>query len=155
MGQRVNGHDRTHPHASQDLDQKQSDGAAAEDSGTHSGSNAAEVDCVQRHPERFQEGRVGILDGVRKWREEPPRPGHQRTQPAVDRAVTGESEREAQVVAPGEAQVTVSARIGRVDSHALAAAWAGLDDARDLVTQDEWAGERRVADAALIEPVAI
>ena len=83
------------------------------------------------------------------------RPGNERPQPAVGRAVAGELQLGAQMAVPGEAEGAAAAGDRRVEHDALAAARPARHHAGELVTEDERLAEHCVADTSLEEPVPI
>jgi hypothetical protein len=86
---------------------------------------------------------------------EPLRPGDERPQPTVGRAVTREPHLGAEVAVPGEAERAAAAGNGRIEHDALAATGTARDHAGELMAEDERAVEHRVADPALEEPVTV
>ena len=83
------------------------------------------------------------------------RPGDERPQPTVGRAVTREPQLGAEVAVPGEAECAAAAGNGRIEHDALAATGTARNHAGELVAEDERPVEHRVADAALEEPVTV
>ena len=83
------------------------------------------------------------------------RPGDERPQPTVGRAVAGEPHLGAEVAVPGEAEGAAVAGDRRVEHDGLAAPRPTYHNAGELVTEDERLAEHRVADTSLEEPVSI
>jgi hypothetical protein len=83
------------------------------------------------------------------------RPGNDRPEPAVGRAVTCEPQLGTEVALSGEAEGAAATGNGGIEHDALAGAGTARHDAGELVAEDERPVENRVADAALEEPVTI
>ena len=82
-------------------------------------------------------------------------PGDVVPQPAVDMAVAGEADVQAQVRRAGPARLAAIAGDRRVDRHSSAAQRAGRHEPGELVAEDQRHVEHRVADPAVDQPVAI
>ena len=83
------------------------------------------------------------------------RPGHPAPEAAVGRAVTGETYRGAELGGACQARRTRLTWIGRVDRHPCPRPRTRLDHAGDLVPQDEWPLEPRVADGTFLVPMEV
>ena len=83
------------------------------------------------------------------------RPRHERAQRAVRDAVPGEPAVRAEVIEAAETLRAAAARVGRIDSDALALTGARLDRRNELMTQYQRPRQARVTDRGFFEPVAI
>ena len=155
MRQRVDRQHRRRPAVLGGLQEQQPDGPAAHDRDAGRGPQVSEVEGVDGHAERLQDGAVRGAEQRRQGVQQLSRPRHQLAQPAVDRAVPGEIYRWAQVAVATAAGRAGAARDGRVDRHRSTGQRAVADHTGDLVTGDHRPRELHVTDASLLEPVQI
>jgi hypothetical protein len=116
---------------------------------------SAEIDGVQRDAVGLEQRGDRARDRARKGMGEVLRPGNERSQPPVGRAVAGEPQLGAEVTVATEAQGAAAARNGRVEHDRLAAPRVIRHHAGELVTEDERLAEHRVTHTCLEEPVPI
>ena len=136
----------------QDLDQQEAERSAAEDAGAAAQRGARQIRGVERDAERLEQCRLRIGDGVRQGMEAPPGPAHGRAKRAIRGSVTGEPAGLTEVRPAGRARLTGKARDGGVGHDAQAGVGAILDDPRELVAEDEWTLEARIADRPFLVP---
>src|SRR5664280_832278 len=110
---------------------------------------------VQRHSEWFQHGGVGVTESVGHRVQQRRGPGEVVAQTAVVGAVTGETNRGAQVVIAFHALFTHSARLRGVDGYTLPIKGTALDDPGDLVPEHEWMKDLSITDCPFGEPVEV
>jgi hypothetical protein len=137
------------------LHEQQADRPAAEDGSRRPRFRSTEIDRVQRDAERLEQRGGLVGDGVRQRIRKPLRPRDERAKPAVGRAVTCEPQLAAEVPIARRAECAAAAGNRRVEHDALPGTRTARDDAGELVAEDEWLTENRIADAALEEPVSI
>ena len=100
-------------------------------------ARAAEVERVQRDPERLEQRRLRVGDSVGQRIDELLGPGDERPQRTVGRAVAGEAMSGQRWASPDEAQRATPARHGGIENDALACAGTGGDHSRELVAEHE------------------
>jgi hypothetical protein len=83
------------------------------------------------------------------------RPRHERAEAAIGLSVPGEAKVRTEVPVAAQAHLASATRVGRIERHALAATRPIVDDADDLMAQDERAGQRCVANSSIGEPVPV
>jgi hypothetical protein len=113
------------------------------------------VERVKRDAQRLEQRRLGVGDLVGKRMGKALRPGDERAQRAVRRAMTREADLRTEVRHPCEAGLAAAARHRRVERNPLARAPARGDHAAELVAQHERPLEHSVADPSLDHPVPI
>ena len=115
MGQGVAGHDVGDARGPQGVDDEQPDRTAAEHGDARRRVGRGEMDRVERDPERLEDARGLVVDGVGERLQQPAGPGHPGLQAAIGRVVAGERGGGAQLAASGSAGPTRAARDGRLD----------------------------------------
>ena len=102
----------------------------------------AQVEAVERYPERLEERDGTIAKGVRNAVEQVCRPHEVLLQPAIGGAVPGETDLRAQVVVAFPTALADVARDRRVDRYTLAVEGAALYSAAELVAEHERSAKR-------------
>ena len=100
-------------------DDEQADGAAAEHDDAARQSQTTQIDRVQRHTQRLQQGRVGIAERV--WHREAAMRRHEHafTKRAIVRPQPAEVQTATKVGVAGEAELAALTRLGGINRHAL------------------------------------
>ena len=137
MREWIGRHDRSAPDGAKHLDEQNADGPAPEHACRHAGTHLAEIECMDRHTERFEENGGRRVHRFREWKQEAGRPGNERSESAVRVAEPEKADVRTEVPATGQAQLAPLARVGRIDRDAEPAARSGRNDASDLVAKDE------------------
>ena len=121
------------------LDEQETDRAAAVHARRHPRLHAAEVERVQCDSEWLEQRRLRVGKRVGQAMGEASRPGQLRAQGTVDR-VAGKPARDTEVLVAGDARAAPAARDRRVEGNPLVRPLSGFDDADELVTEDERLG---------------
>src|SRR5690606_28912714 len=153
--ERLDGADRPGADRLGELDREQPDRAAADDGDRVADAAVGEVPGVQRDAEGLEHRAVGSRHALGQRVQQVGGPGDQLGHAAVERAVAGELDVHAEVAVPRLAHLAAAARDRGVDGDGHAVEVARGAHAGELVPRHGRAGQRRVADAALAEPVQV
>jgi hypothetical protein len=109
---------------------------------------------MEGDPERLEHRPLLVGNVIGNRHETALRPDHVTSQGAID-AMAGEPQMETEVGPPCHALFACQARYGGVDRDSLPGSGAGLDDRRELMTQDEAVVEEGVTDCSFPKPVGV
>ena len=135
--QAVGRDDPASPDRPKRADEQEPHRTAADDRDARAAPDVAQVDRVQRDPERLEESDLVVADRVRDREEQARRPGHPFPKAAVGDRVAQEPDVRTEVPVSGPAGVAMPAGPARLHRDADARARPGRDDAAKLMPEHE------------------
>ena len=155
MGQRLDRDHREGAGGAGHLYRQQADGAAPDDRDRAAEAHVAQVEAVQRHSQRFEQGDGSGAETLRHGVEQGGGPDDVFAHASVGGTMPGEAHPGAEVGVAFTAALASLAGYGRVRRHPAPVQAAALYRAAELVAEDEGPAQDGITYAPLAEPVQI